>query len=282
MQLSAISSQSLMFSILSLDQLLTLAKNAGLSTSDPRGTVLLQSIIDELMKQYSPFTSGVILSPEIGFPTVLQKAESAGPLFCLERRLIEPDPFTIPLLMNNWNIETVRHNYGVAKLELFYSPNEQEAQTKRQMVAELFDYCQHQKIDFLLEVIVYIETTEKDYKNVFQQVQLEAVQDLRNFCSVIALEYPLDALGAVTVTAELDIPWILTARNTPYEEFKENVRTVLESGAKGFMGIEQFLPPSVPTDGFNSDEFMRFIQTVGTDRVREIVRIVEEAGTTRT
>lgn len=266
-----------MISLLGLDQLLVLAENAGISISDPKGTLQVEQMIIELMRQYSPLLSGVVLSPEIGFRSILQKSDLAGPIFCLERRLIEPDPLIVPLLMNNWNIETVRHNYGVAKLELFYNPTEVEAETKRLMVAELFDYCKHQAIDLILEVIVYIESTEKEYKNMFQYFQLEAVKDLRNFCSLIALEYPLDALGAVTITAELDIPWILTGRDTQYEDFKENLRTVLESGAKGFLGTSQFLPPAAPKDSFNPEEFMRFIQTIGKDRAIELTRILGEA-----
>lgn len=276
MHLPAISSDAHMFSILSADQLLPMARMLGLSTSDSHGTLQLEQTIFELVKNYSSHVSGVVFSPEIGYRAITQKSEHAGPVFCLERRLIDPDPLTVPLLMQNWNVETIRQNYGVAKLEMFYNPHEHEAATKRQMVIELNDYCKHQGIDFLLEVIVEVETTEKEYKNVFQQQQLEAIQDLRNFCSVMALEYPLDALGAVTVTAELDIPWILSARDTSYDNFKENLRTSLESGAKGFLAVQQFLP-EFETDKFNPDEFLKFVQTFGKDRVIEIERIVAEA-----
>lgn len=276
MNLAAISSESHMLSLLGFDQLLPMARALGLSVSDPRQTLQLEQVIFELMKQYSEYSSGVILSPEIGYRAITKKSENSGPLFCLERRLLDPDPLSIPLLMSNWNVEVVRQNYGVAKLELFYNPSEIEAPTKRQMVIELYDYCQHHRIDFLLELIVYIEATEKEYKNTFQQLQLEAIQDLRNYCSVMALEYPLDALGAVTVTAELDVPWILSARSTPYDEFKENLRMVLESGAKGCMGIEQFLPES-HGGTFNPDDFIKFTQTIGKDRIIEVSRIVEEA-----
>lgn len=276
MRLSAISSESQMLSILGLDQLLSMAHILGLSVSNPNDVLTLEQVIIEVVKQYSPYISGTALSSEIGYRSILQKSENAGPLFCLERRLIEPDPLTVPLLLNNWSVETVRQNYGVAKLELFYHPQEAEANTKRQMVAELYDFCRNQEINFLLDVAIYIEATEKEYKETFQQIQLEAIQDLRNFCDVMALEYPLDALGAVTVTAELDVPWILSARNTPYDEFKENVRTSLESGAKGFLAIEQFLP-EFQKNTFNAEEFMKFVQTFGKDRIIEMTRILEEA-----
>ncbi|MDQ5951644.1 MAG: hypothetical protein QG639_925, partial [Patescibacteria group bacterium] len=104
----------------------------------------------------------------------------------------------------------------------------------------------------------------------------EAIQDLRNFCDVMAVEYPLDALGAVTVTAEMDVPWILSGRETPYDEFKEQVRTALESGAKGFLATTQFFP-EFQKDTYSEEDFVKYLQTFGKDRVIEMTRIVEEA-----
>lgn len=279
MRLSSISSSSGMISLFGFDQLLPLAKNTGLTVSDPHDAFYLESIVLSLMTAYSPQLSGVVLSPEIGYQAILNKAEGTGVVFCLERRLIEPDPFTIPLLMQHWNVETIRHNYGLAKLELFYNPNEPEASTKKQMVAEIYDYCQYQGIDLVLELLIYIEGTENEYKATFQQLQLEAVREFRTLCSLIALEFPLDALGAVTVTAELDVPWILTGRDTLYDTFKENLRTALDSGAKGFLATEQFLPPFTPKGKFNWDEYQRFITTVGKDRVIELTRITNQSST---
>ena len=275
MKLPAISSETGMIALLGMDQLLPIARQLGLSVSDSHGTLQLEQVTFEVMKQYSSHLTGVLLSPEIGYRSLLHKSKMAGPIFCLERQLLEPDPYTIPLLLNNWNVETVRNNYGLAKLELYYNPHETEAATKRQMVAEIHDYCQNQGIDFLLDVVIYIEATEKEYKALFQDLQLQAIQDLRKYCSVMALEYPLDALGAVTVTAELDVPWILSAKNTEYDNFKENLRTSLESGAKGFIACQQFLPDL--QKNFDPDAFMKFIQTVGKDRVIEAARIVADA-----
>ncbi|MDQ5951098.1 MAG: hypothetical protein QG639_375, partial [Patescibacteria group bacterium] len=140
MRLPAISSDAQMMSLMGFDQLLPIARALGLSTSDPHGTVQIEQAVRSLVKEYSVYLSGVVLSPEIGYRSILEKAQAAGPIFCLERRLIDPDPLTVPLLLNNWNVETVRQNYGLAKLELYYHPQETEAATKRQMVAEIYDY----------------------------------------------------------------------------------------------------------------------------------------------
>lgn len=276
MHLTAISRNS-MYSLLGLDQVLQLSKITGLSVSDPKQLLELENLIILFAKILTPEMSGVILSSEVGYPALSQKHLGVGPVFAVERRLIEPDPYTIPLLLQHWNVEAIRNNYAMAKLELYFNPNEEEVVTKLQMVAELYEYCKHVGIDFLLELIVVVEAKEKDYKPLFQQVQLEAVQELRKYCDLMALEFPFDALGAVTLTAELDIPWIVTAGDTPYDIFKENLRTALESGAAGYLGLEQFLPPVFKKDSYDRSIVERFVMTQGRDRAIELGRIVTEA-----
>ena len=275
MRLPAVSSSS-MFSLLACDQILALSKLTGLNVSDPKNVLELEQIVQLLTKTLTPDMTGVVLSSEVGYPALMQKNQKAGLVFCLERKLIEPDPYTIPLLQHQWNVEAVANNYALAKLELYFNPNEAEAVTKLQMIAELHEFCQHLGIDFILEVIVVVEAKEKDYKQLVQQSQIEAIQAVRKHCDLIALEFPVDAFGSVTVTAELDIPWILTARDTPYDQFKENLRTALESGAKGYYAVEQFLP-KFETDSYDSALLERFVATQGKDRAIELTRIVTEA-----
>lgn len=266
-----------MYQLLALDQLLSLAVACGLSVSDPQQQRELEQILIRATKILTPEMSGLGLSPELGYPALLEKNDQTGPIFCLERRMIEADPYTIPLLVQRWNVETIRNNYAVAKLELYYNPREEEAVTKQQMVAEIFDYCTQQGIDFLLEVIVVVEAKEQQYQQLFKEQQLGAVQDLRRYCHVMALEFPFDAFGAVTVTAELDIPWILSARDTEYNVFKENLRTALESGAKGYLAAEQFFPIANKKAQYDRAAIERFIMTEGRDRAIELGRIVQES-----
>jgi len=158
----------------------------------------------------------------------------------------------------------------VAKLELFYNPQEEEARSKKQMVVELYDYCQHEGIAFLLDLVLYLETSKDKYQAQFLELQLDAVQELRQYCDLMALEYPSDALSAVTLTAELDVPWILSGRGVPYETYKEQLRVALESGAVGYMVGSQLLPEKVTKDAST------FLQTTVRDRAIELNRIATE------
>ena len=275
MKISGIRDQKDITVLLAFDQVVSIADHFGLSIHNPAEYEQLAAVLNAMMESYSPGATGVVVAPELGFDALSKAADTVGTVFSLERRMFDADPLSIPILVQQWGIEAIRNNYGVAKLELFYNPEEKEAATKKQMVAELYDYCQHEGIDFLLELLIYIEGTELEYKQRFSDLQLTAIQELRSSCSMMALEYPMTALGAVTITAELDIPWIITARDTPYEQFKEHLRTVLESGASGFLAMEQFLPP-LPKTGqavFNAEEVLQFINTTGRDRVLELARI---------
>ncbi|MEX0895831.1 MAG: hypothetical protein WDZ94_02735 [Patescibacteria group bacterium] len=279
MKLPAIQTTEAGYSLLALDQLLPLASQLHLDVSQAEDVVQLNAVISVLMQGYSSSMSGVVLSPQLGYEALLKKAEETGPIFCLERRFDQPDPLSVPILLSQWGVESVRNNYSLAKLELFYHPQEAEARTKLMMLAELYDYCQHEGIDLLVELLVYIEGTEAEYVKTFPEVQLAAIRDIRKYCSLLALEYPLDALGAVTVTAELDVPWILTSRETAYDSFKEQLRIALEGGARGFLGLEQFLPVLEKDATFEMSLVEKFITGTGRDRVLEMQRIVAEGCT---
>lgn len=277
-RLSAISHHQ-RFALLGLDQISQIADQMHLQINVEDDNLLLELFLQDLAELYSSEATGVVFSPEIGYEALHSKTEGAGPLFCLERQTSEHDPLSVPILVPRWGVEAIRNNYGVAKLQLIYNPTEAEAATKRQMVAELYDYCQHEGIDFLLDLVIYVEGTEKEYKQIFQQLQLQAIQQLRNYCDLMALEYPLDTIGAVTVTAELDVPWILSARDTAYEDLKDQLRNCLESGASGFMAIQQFLPSLATHQKFDRLNVKEFLKTTGRDRVIELRRIVDEAAT---
>ena len=279
MKLRSIASEKSMFSLLAADQVVPILDRVGLQLIESSEVNQFASVMGRIIGQYQRTVSGVIVAPEVSFNSVEHFFTQAGVVFPLERRNFEADPLSVPILSQNWGVEATSNNYGVAKLELFYNPEEKEVASKKQLVAEIYDYCRHEEIDLLLEVLIYMEGTDLVYSQRFPELQLQAVQELRSLCSLMALEYPLSALGAVTVTAELDVPWILTMRDTPYELAKEQLRTVLESGARGFMAMEQFLPEK-PLSGsaqFDEQKLHNFIETTGRDRVVELSRIVEES-----
>lgn len=258
---------------------------------------LAQQVVDLLTQVLTPEVSGVIISPEYAFETIIQKDHKTGLLLGLEKRAGSTDPLSLPQLIQNWGVEHVRNNYALAKLELAYHPQEPEAIRKKQLVAEIDHYCKMLDIDFFLELRIFSPKEELSEKAKLEEAQIMALEDMREMCDLISLEPPADTLSAVTLTAELDIPWVVTSRESQvpgsdqssqnYENFKEKLRVSLESGARGFVvgdllwrdifaSISHELRQSDQEKWF--DEVKDLSKTKIRDRVIELVRITNESG----
>lgn len=256
--------------IANLSDSLEIAEVFGMNAKSVQEQAKVEELISSFVTELSSHMSGVCLSAEVGFGATEKLPLDTGLVFELSDMLRPKDPLSVPVLSQIWGVEQTRNNSAVAKLELFYNPQEEEARSKKQMVIELYDYCQNQGIAFLLDLVIYLETSKDKYQAQFLELQLDAVQELRQYCDLMALEYPSDALSTVTLTAELDVPWILSGRDVPYETYKEQLRVALESGAVGYIVGSQLLPENVTKDAST------FLQTTLRDRAIELNRIATE------
>ena len=124
--------------------------------------------------------------------------------------------------------------------------------------------------------MLYLETSKEKYQAQFLELQLDAISELQEYCDLFFLEYPVDALSAVTLTAGLDVPWLVSGRGVPYETFKEQVRSALESGAQGYVMGTQLLPGEVPNEQRSIQRVAEFFATTARDRAIELERIRAE------
>lgn len=367
MLLKSIQTTSGQFCLLQLDQVFELSRLLQLQLEPPQFDGSLSSdgqdhnqplatseqlgdFYNMVMSILSQEASGAIVSPEYNFGSILHKDNQAGLLLSLEKQQASPDYSVLPPLIPNWGVEHTRNNYALAKLELWYHPHEPQAIPKKQLVAEIYDYCQMLGIDFLLELKIYpYQQTHQEQGSQGVQApasqeselqapdsqasglqasqplaskpqapetkasatpapaldmlsaQVMAIEDFRNQCDLIALEFPGDTLNTITVSAQLDIPWILTegviAKAGPqkqnlvsYEQFKENLRVALEGGASGFMAgnliwrdIFAKISQENTTDNLSQsatklEKCQQLLPTIIRDRMIELVRITNEAG----
>ncbi len=287
MQKTAVAGKTGMYAILELDRIPQLAERLQVNLQDPQGLMIAQTLSSMLTMELSPEASGIIISPEHNFHSIMEKAPACGLLLSLERRLPAYDPLALPPLLESWGPEHISNNYALAKLELYYHPQEEQAEKKRQMVAEIYDYCQHLGIDLLLKLRIYqppaaAEPTSDSNTSGSNDAMLEAIEDLRRLADLLALEMPADPIAAVTITAELDVPWLFSPENFGYEQYKENLRAALESGAAGFLAGEVLwaeMPEPVaaePGANVSYDAIQEYVKTIARDRLIELVRITEE------
>lgn len=299
MLLKSVQNTTEQFCLLQLDEVQAFAEHLGIDISDEIGQVFIARVYEQMTAVLSEGASGVIISPEYNFSSILKKDQNSGLILGLEQRLSAIDPLNLPPLIQNWGVEHIRNNYALAKLELFYHPSEPEVLKKQQLVSEIYEYCQMLDIDFLLELKIFPAQESLNSREAMQEAQIIAIEDFRNFCSLIALEYPGDTLTTLTLTAELDIPWILTnstfkflekneqkSESNTYDNFKENLRIALESGARGYMAgnlIWQDIFGKIATEQVETqkewqENFTKQLATKVRDRVLELTRIASEAG----
>ncbi len=264
------------FSLISLADPLAVADHAGLSLQNPDQAAEVASLISDASTVLAPHASGVCLAPDVGFSAVAGLPQNAGVIFELSDMTRAKDPLTVPVLAQTWGVQQTRNNYGVAKLELYYNPQEEDARSKKQMVVELADYCRHEGILFIVDLVLYLETAKEKYTAQFLELQLDAVAELQEYCDLFFLEYPIDPLSAVTLTAGLDVPWVVSGRGVAYETFKEQVRASFESGAQGYVIGSQLLPAEVPHEQRSPERVAEFFATTARDRVIELERIGKE------
>ncbi len=280
MRLKNIQSSKGVFALLDFSRIATLAGTIGLDIDHLEHKDHLGYITGKMMQYLSPEVSGVIVDPDFDFSIISAKTNGTGLLLSLEKKSDAIDPMSLPRLADNWGVEHISNNYAVAKLELFYHPQEPEAMRKKQFVAEVYDYCKYENIDLLLELMVYHPGSEQPTQEILLEAQLQAAREFANTCDIFALEYFGNTLSAVTLTAELDTPWIYNAREVGYELFKQNLRACIDSGARGFMAGDPFWVGSETTQVLSKfdqgPEQEEFIKTEMRDKVIEAVRIAKE------
>ncbi len=286
MKISALQSSAGHYSILELDQITLLAEKLGLDLKIKGGLEQLKLILQTMITQLSPLPSAVLAEPNYSFPLMMTDLEQ-GLVLRLEKLLPESKlqpPEAVPTLANDWGVTEVANNYAVAKLGLWYHPAEEKALEKKKLVAELSNYCQQLGIDLMLKLQIYHQPDETKEKVVFQEAQLEVVQELRSMAQLLVLQYPGDALACATLTAELDQPWLVyfsSGAKDDYQQLKQALRTALENGAEGFVAGQPFWQEifSLREEDQSLDlaAIQKFIETHSRDRVLEFVRITNEA-----
>ncbi len=279
MNLSSIQTQSGMFTIAPFDHRGSLAKSLKIDLETEHGKKILTQIKVLFMEAFSEICSGVLVDPVYGWPAIEKKAKNTGLILTLENSGYNDEKTAVPTFIPNWGVENIKNNYAVAKLLTYYHPEEENAVQKKQIVMELGQYCKHEDIAFLVEPIIFNPKGKEELsKPAFQEAQLRCAQEFQAYCDVLKIQYPGDALACATITAELDIPWILLSRGMKHDDFKNALKVSLENGAKGFAAgrsVWQEIAELRTEDGPDLQAIGKFLYTTGRERMKELVDLTE-------
>ncbi len=280
----ALQTKTKSYSWLNLSQVYGLADLFNLSLSQSEDVAKLVWIINLVMKTVSPHVSGVILGPEIGFEASLKKAPATGLILTLEKQTELLAVNEMPRFYEHWGVEQIRNNYGVAHFKFYYHPQGEFASQKKQLAGELYDAAKYEGIDLVIELSMYPLEKKLAKEDIFEEAQLFAAKEFQTVCDLLVLEYPHSPLACATLTAELDIPWLLADRLEDYPFFKDTLRIALESGAAGCQ-VDLVAWSGLPELRLNqyrqgeSEDWKileKYIQTELKDRLIEITRIIDE------
>ncbi len=280
MKLPSIQTDQQNYSLFQFDQAPHLAETLGLDLSLEDNVALIKNILQEMNYELNSEISGMVIDPIYSFDLISDKSKTTGTISRLATLNAEVDPLVVPTLLPDWSIEDVSNNFSLAKLRLYYHPQSETALDKKKLVSELYDYCQYQRINLMLELVIYTPAETEFDETEFQQDQLQAIQEFRGVANILALQYPLGPLAAATITAELDIPWILASQGQKYQNLKQVLRVCLENGAKGVLADQslwQELGELRKKDKSpDLDAINEFIETDLRDRMIELTRIIDE------
>jgi len=284
MHLKTISNEDERFVLLDLDKPWQLAEAVGLKRTEANYQQHLIKLIQLAGEVLTEKTTGVVLGPKAGYEAINSKTANTGLVLSLDDNFYPHDPFSLPQFLPDWGVEHIKNNYGVIKLNLFYNPQEKLANEKNKLLVEVYDYAQYEKLDLVVELNIVLDgkLKPKDKREVFLTTQLNVVRELQNMVDLFILEYPFTSLACATLTAELDVPWIMNDQSIKYTELKNNLRIALEGGASGLMMGRNIFREAPQFDKRKVDEFFnlwrKFLNTEGRDRVLELARITQEVG----
>jgi tagatose-1,6-bisphosphate aldolase len=282
MTLSTIQTPSGMFTIAPFDHRGSLAKLIGVDNSTDVGRATLAELKNYFMQVFSPICSGVLVDSEYGFHSLDYKADHCGLILTLESSGYTDEKTAVPTLLQNWGVEAIKNNYAVAKLLTYYHPQEANAEQKQKLVMELYASCKREEVPFLLEPVIFPPTGKGELSQAeFHDAQLQTCQEFQPYCDILKIQYPGDALSCATITAELDIPWILLSRGMDYAGFRDALRVSLENGAKGFAAgrsvWQEIGEMQLAQGGPDMAAIHDFLQTTATERMKELIALTEAA-----
>lgn len=278
MNLNTIQTPEGLFTIAPFDHRGSLAQMFGLDIQTEVAKHVLVQLKILFMEAFSGMCSGVLVDPEFGFPAIARKAPNTGLIMTLEASDYTGNKSLVPTLIQNWNVHQVKSNYAVAKLLIYYHPTEANALQKKKLVIELYHSCKYEGISFLIEPIIFNPNgSEPLNKADTQDALLQTCQEFQKYCDVLKIQYPGDALACATMTAELDIPWILLSRGMKYDEFNSALRVCMENGAKGFAAgrsvWQEIGDMRMPDGSPDMEKVKLFLNTTGRQRISELIKI---------
>ncbi|QQG44445.1 MAG: DUF2090 domain-containing protein [Candidatus Roizmanbacteria bacterium] len=233
------------------------------------GSVTLQEIIDlksQIMDTLSDQFSGVLIDAEYGLKAYKEKtkpyllpAEKSGYVEKEGDRVTEIEYLASELKSMGAS--------GV-KLLIYFNEDSPTAGVQLETAKKVLKDCHDNDMPLFLEIVTYGDKGPKS-EQVLGAVNTFIDQEIR--ADVFKLEFSGDTVSCRKVTECLgNTPWILLSKGADFNLFKEQVKTAVSGGAKGFLAGRSIWQEAGQMKG---EERTNFLQTVVRERFKEICAI---------
>jgi tagatose 1,6-diphosphate aldolase len=239
----------------------------------------------------SPLASAVLLDVEYGYGACVASdtlSGQTGLLLALEKSGYEGDPTERrTALLDDWSVErTVKAGANGVKVLLYYHPDAPNAADQEALVAEVAEQCHTWELPLFLEPLHYsLDRSVKLVSNAERRrVVIETARRLVPLgIDVLKAEFPLNvaqsqdqaewADACAELSAVCPVPWVLLSAGVDFETYVEQVAVACDAGASGVLCGRTVWKETTRLDELAR---MKFLQTTGSDRMRQLAALVSE------
>ncbi len=267
----------------------------GMIAGEHPGEVSYEEMVErklELCSNLAKYASAVLLDPIFGAAQCISHGvlpDSAGLLVSIEASGYGGGrEHRITRVLDEWNVEKIRRmGASGVKILVYYRPDLRElASQQLNTINTVATECIKYDIPFLVEPLSYPVGDEADNPEEFAatkgQLVVETARDITALpIDVLKAEFPADLRYTndkselINLCQRLDmssrVPWVILSAGVDFEVFYQQVEIACQAGASGFLGGRAIWQEAMRID--NASERVRYISTVGADRLKRLVDI---------
>ena len=246
----------------------------------------------ELCAALGPLSSAVLLDPIYGAGQAISRGaipKGTGLLISIEATGYGGDGTArVTRVLEGWGVEKIkRMGASAVKMLVYFRPDSGAlADTQLRTVERVAIECVKYDIPFLVEPVTYPVggETPADFAAKKTSLVVETARMMTALpIDVLKAEFPADAVGVpddetlLEACRALDTastkPWVILSAGADYEIFRREVDVACRAGASGFLAGRAIWQEAVPMTPKTAR--IRFLNTIGTDRLKEISSIAE-------
>jgi tagatose 1,6-diphosphate aldolase len=281
------------FSILALDHRGNLKRAMNPSDPDSVPYWKLVEFKNQVVSALSPYSSAVLLDPEIGAaPAIASQVlpGNVGLLVSIEETGYSGTPSSrLSQILPDWSVGKIRRmGASGVKLLVYYHPDSPLAKQQEALVGQVAEECVKFDLPLFIEPLSY--SLDQDVKNLpseeRRQIIIMTARKLTSLgVDILKAEFPVDVLqeqdrnvwleACQQLTEASLIPWTLLSAGVEFDTFLEQVKIACQAGASGVLAGRAVWKEAVDLIG---EARLGFLRTTAADRMAKLTAICDDLG----